>query len=69
MRSDDLWFFLAMGGFFLASAKRFGRDLADQLDGPWTPEQRAVNRRWNTLVWRILGAALVAYAGWHLLRV
>jgi hypothetical protein len=67
MELHDWLFALAMGAFFLTFAKPFGWGLADQMDGPKTPEQRARSARWNTLVWRIFGGALVTYAGWRLL--
>jgi hypothetical protein len=61
------WFLLAMGTCFMALAKAFGRSLANHLDGTRTPTQRVADARWNTLVWRIVGGMIAAYAGWHLL--
>jgi hypothetical protein len=61
------WFFLTAGSAFVILAKRCGRELADLMDGPRTAEERATDARWNSLVWRLIGVALIVYAGWLLL--
>jgi hypothetical protein len=53
-----------MGVFFVAFAVRAGRELANSLEGPWTPEERAKDAVRRILVWRVLGAALIVLAVW-----
>lgn len=67
MEPHDSWFMLAMGTCFLALAKPYGRALGYGMEGPRTSEQRARDAGRHTLVARIVGGTLVAFAGWRLL--
>jgi hypothetical protein len=64
----DARFILAAGACFVAFAKPYGRALGYGLEGPRTSEERARDARRHSLVARFLGASLIAYAGWLLIR-
>jgi hypothetical protein len=61
----DKWLLWGTGAFFLAIAKRAGRELAEALCEPNEPsELTAAFARYNRLVWRASGLWLIAYGVW-----
>jgi hypothetical protein len=67
MHPHDWWFLLAMGTCFAVFAKPYGGALGQGTEGPRTPEQREGDGRLHTLIARVLGGSLIAYASWRLI--
>jgi hypothetical protein len=67
MDRHDGWFLLVMGACFVVCARPYGRALGEGLEGPSTPEERAIEVRRHVVIARIFGAGLIGWALWLLL--
>lgn len=61
----DAVFLLMAGLCFVVFGRRFGHSLANQLEGPRSPDERERDGRWNTIVTRAIGAGLIGLAVWR----
>ena len=61
MDAQDCIFLLILGGSFVVFAGRFGRSLANGMEGEHGPEERARDARRSTAVARVIGFAVVGF--------
>jgi hypothetical protein len=62
------WVFVVLlGAAFALLARPVGRELAERLEGPWGPVERAKRARWNTYAFLATGAGMLGYFVWEAL--